>query len=401
MSFGVLPASRGEGNDADWPRIFALLACGIGGGLQFAKASVSFDALAAHYGATGALAGWLLSAVGLAGLAIGAAAGPFVSRHGVRRCLVAALLGASVLSFVEGALPALPLFLGLRALEGLAHLVIVVAAPTAIPALSGPARQPLAMALWGMFFSGSLLIAGIAGPVLLGMGGLSTVFLAHGLVMAMLVPVAIWALPLHGAAPAPPPGRFSPLADVLSVFTDARTAWPAVCFFCYTGMFLALQTLTPALVAPERRAGLVIAMPLVSMAATLGAGLIGNRVSPFRLTALAFAAAALASIALQAAVSQGVAVEAAAIVRMAVVSALPGAILPMVPLLCPTQELRARAFGALAQTGNLGSALGPPVFNAGLAALGPIGLLMPTLALAGGGVLLAALTGRRFAAAPR
>lgn len=52
--------------DTDWPRVIGLYLCGVGGGLQFAKASVVFDLLAQHYGARGALAGWLVSTVGVA-----------------------------------------------------------------------------------------------------------------------------------------------------------------------------------------------------------------------------------------------------------------------------------------------------------------------------------------------
>ena len=81
---------------------------------------------------------------------------------------------------------------------------------------------------------------------------------------------------------------------------------------------------------------------------------------------------------------------------MAFLSALPGAIFPMIPVLCPTAELRARAFGAMAQTGNVGTALGPPVFNAALVGLGPVGLLAPTLALCLIGVGLALAIWRRF-----
>jgi hypothetical protein len=44
--------------------------------------------------------------------------------------------------------------------------------------------------------------------------------------------------------------------------------------------------------------------------------------------------------------------------RMACVSLLPGAIYPMIPLLCVSPILQARACGAIAQLGNVGSVLG-------------------------------------------
>ena len=51
--------------------MIAIYLCGLGGGLQFAKISVLFDALARHYTAGPALIGWLVSAVGLVGVVFG------------------------------------------------------------------------------------------------------------------------------------------------------------------------------------------------------------------------------------------------------------------------------------------------------------------------------------------
>ena len=39
--------------------------------------------------------------------------------------------------------------------------------------------------------------------------------------------------------------------------------------------------------------------------------------------------------------------------------------------------MQARATGAVAQLGNLGSTLGPPVFAYAIAGLGPVGLVLP------------------------
>ena len=83
---------------------------------------------------------------------------------------------------------------------------------------------------------------------------------------------------------------------------------------------------------------------------------------------------------------------------MAFVSLLPGAVYPMIPRLCPTPPLQARAYGAIAQLGNVGSTLGPPLFAASMAAFGPHGLLPPTLALCAAGAAIALWAERRAAA---
>jgi hypothetical protein len=86
---------------------------------------------------------------------------------------------------------------------------------------------------------------------------------------------------------------------------------------------------------------------------------------------------------------------------MAFVSLLPGAVYPMIPLLCPTPPLQARAYGAIAQLGNVGSTLGPPLFAASLSRAGPLGMLAPTLALSLAGATIALWAGRRFTASSR
>ena len=149
---------------------------------------------------------------------------------------------------------------------------------------------------------------------------------------------------------------------------------------------------------PADRAALVVGMPAVSVVATLAVGWVAGRMSPFLLTAGAFVGVIVVSLALQATVALGAGITDAALVRMAFLSALPGAIFPIIPILCPTASLRARAFGAMAQTGNVGTALGPPLFNAALIGVGPIGLLAPTLALCLLGIGLALAIWRRFGA---
>ena len=132
-------------------------------------------------------------------------------------------------------------------------------------------------------------------------------------------------------------------------------------------------------------------MAFVSVIASLVAGSLAQRgLSPFQLSIGAFLATLAASVLVQATVGAESWISAAALLRMAFLSLLPGAILPMIPRLNPDAAGQARAFGAIAQTGNVGSALGPPLFAAGAAAIGPWGLLAPTVALCLFGVAAAA-----------
>jgi len=381
---------------SSWSKILLLYACGVGAGLQFAKASVVFDALSEHYQAGPALAGWFVSAVGLVGVVFGATAGLVVARLGSRKTLIGALAAGALIAFAEGFLPPIPAFLALRGVEGAAHLAIVVAAPSALLAATTPSNRGVALGLWGTFMSVAFLVGGSAAPALVARFGLGAPFFAHaGLLVAL-------ALGAYVAAPADRPAAPANLRGVLAqhieVYANARTATPALCFLCYTGMYLAVQTLTPELAPPGERAALIVGMAIVSVVASLVAGTLAQRgFSPFALTIGAFAATLAASLVVEAAVGHDAAIAPAALARMAFLSFLPGAILPMIPRLNTHAQEQARAFGALAQTGNVGSALGPPLFATSAAALGPIGLLLPVAALCVLGGWLTARAARRFA----
>ncbi|HLW90560.1 MAG TPA: MFS transporter [Roseiarcus sp.] len=392
--------------NTDWTRIALLWLCGMGAALQFAKASVAFDALAAAYQAGPALAGWLLSAVGAVSVVFGATAGLIVGRVGRRRSLIAALAAASALSLIQAALPPVSLFLATRILEGVSQLAIIVAAPISLPELTAPRHRAIVLAFWGTFFSVAFLLAGVVGPPLLDAFGLGGLFIAHGAAMAALLLLAFLFVHPDEKREKDGRGRRASFQDIvhshIDVYANPRSAIPSLCFLCYTGLFLALQTLTPALAALEDRPWLVIGMPLISIGSTLLAGvLVQYWLTPFRLTALAFAAVVLSSAALHLAASLGVGVVSAGLARMAFVSLLPGAIYPMIPLLCAGAPLQARAYGAIAQLGNVGTLLGPPIFAASLAAFGPVGLMVPTLALSACGVALASFAARRFAGEAR
>jgi hypothetical protein len=85
-----------------------------------------------------------------------------------------------------------------------------------------------------------------------------------------------------------------------------------------------------------------------------------------------------------------------ALLRMAFLSLLPGAIYPMIPLLCAGPAMQARTYGAIARMGNVGSSLGPRLFGASFAALAAFGLMAPALVLSACGVALTRLAARRF-----
>ncbi|SNS16064.1 Predicted arabinose efflux permease, MFS family [[Luteovulum] sphaeroides subsp. megalophilum] len=369
-------------------QVFVLWFAGLGAAAQFSKVGVIFEPISAAYaGAAEVTLGLIVSVVGFAGLIFGTTAGLFVARLGYRRVLVTALLAGAGLSLIEALLPPLGLMLGLRAVEGLAHLAIVVSAPVLIAQFAPPARQGFAMTLWASFFAVSFAFTAWIGRPLVAAWGIPPLFLIHAAYMAACALLVRTLLPADARSPRLPGVQPSLLRQHGQIYASARVAAPAIGFFCYTLVYVALLTLLP----PEtpHPAFLASAMPLASIAVslTLGVWMLG-RVPAVKVVQGGFGLAIVSTLALWAGWGQGLAMEAAALSLAAALGLVQGASFAAIPQLNPAPEDRARAAGAVAQLGNLGTTSGTPLLAALIAAQGARGLiffvLLPSLA----GILL-------------
>ncbi|HLQ17528.1 MAG TPA: MFS transporter, partial [Tabrizicola sp.] len=132
--------------------VLLLWAAGLGAAAQFGKISILYEPLRATYGGHGEVAlGLVVSIVGMVGLIFGTTAGLLVARIGPRRAIVTALAAGAAMSALQSLMPAYPLMLASRIVEGASHLAIVVVGPTMIAALAPEHRRPLAMTLWSSF----------------------------------------------------------------------------------------------------------------------------------------------------------------------------------------------------------------------------------------------------------
>jgi len=92
---------------------------------------------------------------------------------------------------------------------------------------------------------------------------------------------------------------------------------------------------------------------------------------------------------------QGAGMVAGGFILSGALGIVQGASFAAIPELNPTAEGRAKAAGAVAQLGNLGTTTGTPVLAALLAAAGPGGLAAAAVVLCGIGIAVHALQGWR------
>ncbi|APX11182.1 MFS transporter [Tateyamaria omphalii] len=361
-----------------FPLVFALWGAGLGAAGQYAKISVIFDQLPAVYPDAGAALGFIVSLVGFLGIVFGVVAGLVVARIRYRRAMLGALWAGAALSLFQATLPSLPLMLASRALEGVSHLAMVVAAPTLIAQLSAERHRGFTLTLWSTFFSVAFTLLVALGLPLVDALGLPSLFVAHAVWLAVFaVILGLFLRPIE----VPPEGTLSLsgiLRDHVTIYRSPRIAAPGAGWMFYTFCFLAILTVLPPYIAQEWRAWVIGAMPLVAIAVSLTFGVYLLRfISAVMLVQVGFALCIASLLWLW--VAPGLPV--ACLALAGALGLVQGASFAAVPQLNDTAAHQSQAYGGLAQTGNLGNTLGTPVLLAVLSVAGFPGLVWTCIAV--------------------
>ncbi|WP_299603044.1 MFS transporter [uncultured Tateyamaria sp.] len=366
-----------------FPLVFALWGAGLGAAGQYAKISVIFDRLPAVYPDAGAALGFTVSLVGFLGILLGVVAGLVVARIRYRRAMLWALWAGAALSLYQATLPSLPLMLVSRALEGVSHLAMVVAAPTLIAQLSAERHRGFTLTLWSTFFSVAFTLLVALGLPLVDAMGVPALFVAHSIWLAVFaVTLGVFLHPIE----VPPGGTLSLrgiLRDHVTIYRSPSIAAPGAGWLFYTFCFLAILTVLPPYIAQEWRAWVMGAMPLTSIAVSLTLGVFAMRfMSAIMLVQIGFVLCILSLLWLWAAPG----LPAACLALAGALGLVQGASFAAVPQLNRTAAHQSQAYGGLAQTGNLGNTLGTPVLLAVLGIAGFPGLVWTCVAVFGCGI---------------
>lgn len=352
--------------------ILALWGAGLGAAGQYGKISVIFDQLAGVYPDAGSALGFLVSLVGLVGIIFGVVAGLVVARIRYRRALLWALWVGAGVSLIQSTLPPLPWMLLSRVIEGMSHLAIVVATPTLIAQLSAERHRGLTLTLWGTFFGVAFTILVAFGLPLVEAYGLPALFIAHAIWMAgfalilgaVLRPISV---PIEGTLTVA-----GILRNHISIYRSPFIAAPGAGWFFYTFCFLAILTVLPPYIAAEWRAWVLGAMPLTSILVSMTVGVVALRyMSAVSVVQGGFLLCVVALLWLLMMPGD----PAACLALAGALGLVQGASFAAVPQLNATVAHQSQAYGAVAQTGNLGNTLGTPVMLAVLGVAGYSGLI--------------------------
>ncbi len=378
--------------------VLAVWLAGLGSAAQFGKISVLYDVLALRYAGHGAVSlGLIVSVVGFVGLIFGTTAGLIVMRTGPRRAILLALVLGAVVSAGQAVLPPYPVMMALRVLEGVSHLAIVVVGPTVIAAVTAHRFLGLAMTLWSTFFGLTYALLAVFAPPLVAWGGAAALFLAHGGWMLACAAGLALLLPRDPVAPVRGVGD-GIVAQHLAIYASPRVAAPALGFVFYTALYVAILTLLPPLLPVAFRAPVAAGMPLVSIAVSLTLGVwLLPRLGPVRVVQTGFGVGAMAALAFGLGLGTPLVMAGAAMVLAAAMGLAQGASFAAIPALNAGAGDRARAAGAIAQLGNVGTTTGTPLLALILSAMGPVGIVAFTLPLCLCGIIVHGWLTRRRA----
>ena len=310
-----------SGRPGIYPATVIILA-GVSAALHLAKLFPALPVLRESFGITLVEAGFLLSAVQVAGMTLGLAVGLLADGFGLKRCMLAGLgllVGAGALAgWVNSALQ----LLALRALEGVGFLLVCTPAPALIRQLVAPSRLGPVLGIWGAYMPFATALALLLGPVLILLAGWQVwwwILSALSLVMALwlwrVVPpdAALKAASVALYAPVPGGGVGRVHAFVHS---KADTAWArrlsqtlshrgpwlvALTFAVYSAQWVAVIGFLPSIYAQagfamSATAGLTALAAAVNIAGNVASGrLLGRGVRPQTLLYTGFCVMAVAA----------------------------------------------------------------------------------------------------------
>jgi MFS family permease len=343
-----------------WPRVLLIYGIGVLAAGQLGIVPPLVPALQRDLALSLAMAGTIVSIVTLVGGLFGLPAGAAAERAGHGRAFALGVLvmaaGAGLCAVAHDAV----LLLAARTLAGVGYLLVVVAGPSLMAALSEPRHQPLALSLWGTFVPVGIALAGIIAATAAETTGWRAIFAIDA---ALLLIALVAAIPLFRSGPPVHAAAWRLPAGTL------RAAAPlAFAFFCFALLFLALAGMLPAYLVGQRGVSAPAAGSIVATATALGiagslaaAWLMNRGAAPAHLIAAGLALSTVAAALAFVPAAGLIPAVAGFALSFAVGGLVPAAAFAAVPRLAPNVRAIGPINGLLAQAGSLGSLAGPPI----------------------------------------
>lgn len=224
-------------------------------------------------------AGFLLSAIQLAGMCLGMAVGLSADRWGLKRSMIAGLVVVGLASIVGSAATEFVALLSLRALEGFGLLLVAMPAPSLIRRFTAPSALPSRMGWWSAYVPMGSAIALLAGPWVIQWAGWKIWWAALG-ILCLSVSVAVHRIVPPDTRHAPPlrPGAFRAGKDAVGGVLLAAGPWLlAASFMLYSAQWMGVLGFLPSVysqagLSPELAGALTAVVAAVNILGNVASG---------------------------------------------------------------------------------------------------------------------------------
>ena len=351
-----------------WPAVLVVLA-GIVAAMHVGKVAPAIPILRAQLDVSLVQAGWLLSLSQMAGMLTAVFVGMFADGFGLRRSVLWGLVLLGLLSGLAGLTTSAPQLLLMRAIEGVAILMVIVPAPALLRSLVAPDRLSTAMGFWGTFMPTGTATAMLLGPALMAHFGWATWWETLGaiaLLMALLFNMGVPRVAVAVAGARPPAAN---LQRLRLVWRTPQVWRVALAFACYSGQWLVIIGFLPTLLQTGgMSAGLAGTIAAIASAVNIVGNIAGGRLLQKGVPSQRVLGIAFATMAAGAFVVFGTPSDTPLIVKLVAVlmfsgvgGMIPGSLFSLAVRAAPTEDTASTALGWTTQMSMLGQFSMPPV----------------------------------------
>jgi MFS family permease len=345
---------------------WVVLAVGVSSALHIGKLPVAIPVLREVLGVSLVQAGFLLSMVQLAGMALGLLVGLVADRFGPRRVMQIGLLLLALASALGSLAHQVQWLLASRALEGLGFLLSVLPAPALLrQRVAHPPTLSKALGWWGAYMPLGTAIALLAGAALIGAVGWRGAWQVLAGVSLVALVVLTWSVPPPRVSHAY--AAHAPLGPRLRRTLSAPGPWlVALGFFLYSGQWLAVIGFLPTV---YQQAGYIGGEVAVLTALAAAVNIIGNvmagrllakGVGPGRLMSFAYGVMGMGAVLAFAGDVPPLVAYLAVLLFSGVGGLIPGTLFGVSVRLAPDDDTVSTTVGWMQQLSALGQFIGPP-----------------------------------------
>ncbi len=351
-----------------------IVLAGVSAALHVGKLPPALPVLQVALGISLVEAGFLMSLVQMAGMALGLLVGLGADSLGLRRCMLVGLAVLSTASFLGGCADHVAALLFLRGVEGLGFLLVVMPAPTLIRRTVALEALGPRLGWWGAYMPLGSAIALLIGPWVLADWHWSVWWWSLGLVSALAWVAVWWAVPELAAVRPAAQGPVARSEWLPRLRLTVRSPGPwlvALCFAAYSAQWMAVIGFLPLVYAQMGLAAgitgvLTAAVALVNVSGNVLSGrLVQRGWSAATVLQLGFAAMAVGAVgAFGQWQGEGLVLPlrfASVVFFSAVGGLIPGTLFLMAVRLAPSENTVTTTVGAMQQWSALGQFVGPPL----------------------------------------